>query len=92
MFAFKPEGLCRHGSPLRDCGTLHDDEQEVGECGLYFPPVKLFSGRHHKTCMSSKHLKSKKPEQYHYVWRRMLTKRVILPSSNAWTRWHSLEA
>ena len=41
VFAFKSKGLRRHGAPLRDCGTLHDDEQEVDECGLYFPPEKL---------------------------------------------------
>ena len=67
VFAFKSKGLRRHGAPLRDCGTLHDDEQEVDECRLLFPPEKLFNGRHQKTCMSSRDLKSKKPEQYHYV-------------------------
>ena len=29
VFAFKSKGLRRHGAPLRDCGTLHDDEQEI---------------------------------------------------------------
>ena len=67
VFAFKSKGLRRHGAPLRDCDTLHDDEQEIDECGLFFPPEKLFNGRHQKTCMSGRDLKSKKPEQYHYV-------------------------
>ena len=48
VFAFKSKGLRRHGAPLRDYGTLHDDEQEIVECNLYFPPEKLFNGRHQK--------------------------------------------
>ena len=66
-FALRSKGLRRHGAPLRDCGTLHDDEQGVDECSLYWPPAKLFNGRHQKTCMSSRDHKCKKPEQYHYV-------------------------
>ena len=66
-FALRSKGLRRHGAPLRDCGTLHDDEQEIDECCLYWPPEKLFNGRHQKTCMSSRDHKCKKAEQYHYV-------------------------
>ena len=66
-FALRSKGLRRYGAPLRDCGTLHDDEQEIDECCLYWPPAKLFNGRHQKTCMSSRDHKCKKPEQYHYV-------------------------
>ena len=46
VFAFKSKGLRKHGAPLRDCGTLHDGEHEADECGLYFPPEKLYNGRH----------------------------------------------
>ena len=67
VFAFKSKGLARHGAPLRDCGTLQHGEQEVDECRLHFPPESLFNGRHQKTCMSTRDLKSKKPEQYHFV-------------------------
>ena len=65
--AFKSKGLRRHGAPLRDCGTLHDDKQEIDECNLFFPPEKLSNGRHQKTCMSCRYLQCKKPEQYHYA-------------------------
>ena len=67
VFAFKSKGLARHGAPLRDCGTLQHGEQEVDECRLHFPPESFFNGRHQKTCMSTRDLKSKKPEQYHFV-------------------------
>ena len=60
VFAFKSKGLARHGAPLRDCGTLQDDEQEVDECRLHFPLESLFNGRHQKTCMSTRDLKLKK--------------------------------
>ena len=66
-FALRSKGLRRYGAPLRDCETLHDDEQEIDECCLYCPPEKLFNGRHQKTCMSSRDHKCKKAEQYHYV-------------------------
>ena len=67
VFTFKSKGVRRHGAPLRDCGTLHDVEQEIDECSLLYPPEKLFNGRHQNTCMSSRDLKCKKPEPYHYV-------------------------
>ena len=67
VFAFKSKGLRRHGAPLRDCGTLHDDEQEIGECSLFYPPEKLFNGHHQKMVMSARDIKGKKKEQYHYV-------------------------
>ena len=66
-FALRSKGLRRNGGPLRDCGTLHDDEQGIDECSLYWPPVKLFNGRHQKTCMSSRDHKRKRAEQYHFV-------------------------
>jgi hypothetical protein len=67
VFAFKSERLRLNGAPLRDCGTLHEGEDEIDECCLFFPPEKLFNGRHQKTVMSARDFKCKKKEQYHYV-------------------------
>ena len=67
VFAFKSERLRLNGAPLCDCGTLHEGEDEIGECCLFFPPLKLGNGRHQKTVMSSRDLKRKKKEQYRYV-------------------------
>ena len=67
VFAFKPKGLRRHGAPLRGCGTLCDDEQEIDECNLFYPLKKLFNGRHQKTMMPARDPKGKKKEQYHYA-------------------------
>ena len=67
VFAFKSKRLRLYGAPLRDCGTLHKGEDEIDECCLFFPPLKLGNGRHQKTVMSSRDLKCKKKEQYHYV-------------------------
>ena len=63
VFAFKSERLRLYGAPLRDCGTLHEVEDEIGECCLFFPPLKLGNGRHQKTVMSGRDLKCKKKEQ-----------------------------
>ena len=58
VFAFKSERLRLYGAPLRDCGTLHEGEDEIDECCLFFPPSKLGNGRHQKTVMSGRDLKS----------------------------------
>ena len=67
VFAFKSKRLRLYGVLLRDCGTLHEGEDEIDECCLFFPPLKLSNGRHQKTVMSGIDLKCKKKDQYHYV-------------------------
>ena len=67
VFAFKSKRLRLNGAPRRDCGALREGEDEIDECCLFFPPLKLGNGRHQKRAMSSRDLKCKKKEQYHYV-------------------------
>ena len=71
VFAFKSKRLRLHGAPLRDCDTLHEGETEIGECCLFFPPKKLGNGRHQKTVMSSRDLKSARRRSSTTKWRRM---------------------
>ena len=67
MFAFRSERLRANGAPLRDCGSLHEGETEVDECCIFYPPNKIGNGRHQHTVMSTRDIKCKKLEQYHYM-------------------------
>ena len=91
VFAFKSKGLRRHGAPLRDCGTLHDDEQEIDECNLLFPPEKLFNGRQIRKHACRAEISSAKSRSSITTLRRTLIKRDTLLSSTTWIRWRSLE-
>ena len=52
VFAFRSERVRANGAPLRDCGSLHEGETEIGECCLFDPPNKIGNGRHKHTVMS----------------------------------------
>ena len=67
VFAFKSKRMRANGAPLRDCGCLYEGETEIDECWLFYPPSKVGNGRHKHTVMSTRDVKYKKLEQYHYV-------------------------
>ena len=80
VFAFKSKRMRANGAPLRDCGCRHEGETEIDGCWLFYPPIKVGNSRHKHTVISTRDVKCKKLEQYHYVWHRMLIRRRLWPT------------
>ena len=89
VFAFQSKGLRRCGAPLRDCGTLRTTTSRKptsADCTSRRRSCSMAVTRKHACRAETSSLKSRSSIT---MWRRMPTKRVMLPSSTAWIRWHS---